>query len=60
MDYGLDKATCQIPPDRTGVRSVNINLLKQLELDSVLIEGNISYLLSLAGFLTTELVTGES
>ena len=58
--YERPEATCQISPDWTGVRSVNINLLKDRELDSVLIEGNVSYLLGLAWFLATELVTGKS
>ena len=58
--YERPEATCQISPDWTGVRPVNINLLKDRELDSVLIEGNISYLVILAWFLATKLVTGKS
>ena len=50
----------QIFPNWTGVSSVNINLLEDLELCSVLMEDNISYLLCLARFLTTELITGKS
>ena len=39
---------------------MNINLLEDLELDSVLIEGNILYLVSLPWFLSSELITGKS
>ena len=50
----------QISPDWTGVSSVNLNLLEDLELCSVLIEDNISYLVCLTRFLPTELITGKS
>ena len=50
----------QISPDWTGVSSVNVHLLEDLELCSVLIEDNISYLVCLTRFLTTKLITGKS
>ena len=50
----------QISPDWTGLSSVNINLLEDLELGSVLVGDQISDLVSKTRFLTSELIAGKS
>ena len=50
----------QISPDWTGLSSININLLEDLELGSVLVGDQISDLLSQTRFLASELIAGKS